>query len=277
MLLSLWLSLSLLRAAAHPASQSIVLAGAEGIAAGQYPALKMYFGAKPAGTEALEHVPRAVAGTFLGGGGGGRAGVNTVTAAQIAAAALQQLAVPAAAGGHSRGPLEPALAELTGPGALEAHCSERDGTLCVLVGLPHILDCGRAGRLEALQVLADVERAFRADPAAAGFDKLNFVWFEGGAQPKLEAAARLQFGWPAVAVVHRRKRLCAVQPLPTAWDAAGAAGLEGFLHRVLAGKEKLAPLGGLLDVAAVAPWDGQDGQLEEEMSLADIMGDDGDL
>ena len=155
------------------------------------------------------------------------------------------------------------IPQLTGPKVLKENCAGAN-RICVLVGLPHILDSGAAGRNKYKETVDAVAKRFRGTP-------FSFVWFEGTSQPVLEEAFELSFGFPAVAALAMDKKLYAVQRGAFTADKIGA-----FLTGVTTGKQRTAKLDKIPTVTKVEPWDGKDGQPIEEESLADIMGEDMD-
>ena len=156
------------------------------------------------------------------------------------------------------------IPQLTGPTVLKETC-EGANKICVLVGLPHILDSGADGRNEYKKTVDAVAKTFRGTP-------FHFIWFEGSSQPKLEAALGLTAGFPAVAAVALDKKAFAVQRGAFSPKAIGV-----FLTSITTGKQRTTKVDALPDIAEVDAWDGKDAKVEEEeFSLADIMGDDDD-
>ena len=66
--------------------------------------------------------------------------------------------------------------------------------MCLISFLPHILDDMEAGRKIKYKLLKSVAKDYRG--------KIDFVWIEGGAQPELEAAFNLGFGFPAAVLIN---------------------------------------------------------------------------
>ena len=72
--------------------------------------------------------------------------------------------------------------------------------MCLISFLPHILDDMAAGRKTKYKLLKSVAKEYRG--------KIDFVWIEGGAQPELEAALNLGFGFPAAVLINCANQHC---------------------------------------------------------------------
>ena len=99
---------------------------------------------------------------------------------------------------------------------------------CLIGFLPHILDDMAAGRKQKYKLLKAVAKEYRG--------RIDFVWLEGGAQPELEAAFNLGFGFPAAVLINTKKERFASSRL--AFDEAG---LTSFVEGLLTGKQGTEP------------------------------------
>jgi len=155
----------------------------------------------------------------------------------------------------------PDIPEMVNQDIFDETC--RGSKICVIAALPHILDSQKAGRLQYQETLAEVAKKFRGTP-------FNFLWYEGGAQPALEKATDLTFGFPAVVAVHSKKKVAIVQRGAFTLKAVGE-----FLNKVLGGRKQDAiRLNDIPKIKKAEPWDGEDASLPEEEPLDDIMGED---
>jgi protein disulfide-isomerase A6 len=206
-------------------------------------------------------------------------GVNQISSMALVSFALDLLeghyellnaaAVGVAAATASVVPLQVPVPQLTAMDGLEDRCGVGTSTttICLVCALPHILDSGKEGRLAYLETIRGLMRTLRRK-----HKPVSVMWYEGGAQPKLEAVTQLTFGFPAVVAVHPQKRLFAVMQ-----GGFAASAVVGFVDDITNGKQRTTPLQGLLQIKTTEPWDGKDGVVEsDEPSLADIMGDDED-
>ena len=131
--------------------------------------------------------------------------------------------------------------------------------ICVIAMLPHILDSGASGRNEYIEMLAAVASDVRGSP-------FKFFWSEGTAQPDLEQAFGMTFGFPALAAYSVGKGAFALQR-----GSFDRRSVKAFLDQVVKGRG-ISPLpGGAPKVVAVEAWDGEDAAAaEEEFSLDDL-------
>ncbi|CAN0017665.1 unnamed protein product [Phaeothamnion confervicola] len=156
------------------------------------------------------------------------------------------------------------LPQLTDGSQIAERCAGRK--LCVLAFLPHILDSGKAGREAYLEALGAAAKKVRPD-------LFSFLWSEGGAQPGLEEAFGLTFGWPVVVAYSGEKSAFAMHV-----GSFEPAAIGAFLTGLTTGSTKTTRLPGadaaLPAVRAVAAWDGEEPQAaQEEMSLEELFGD----
>eukprot|EP00752_Nemacystus_decipiens_P009328 g8336.t1 len=157
----------------------------------------------------------------------------------------------------------PKVPQLVGQSVIDDKCG---GTkICVIAALPHILDSGKAGREEYIEKVRGAAKKSR-NPY------LSVIWTEGGAQPALEEATGLTFGYPAVIAVSVEKKAFAVHV-----GSFSVEGMADFLGGLTTGATRTKPLAELPKIAAVEPWDEKDAPaMEEEFSLEDLFGDDDD-
>mmetsp|Transcript_11608 Transcript_11608/g.16793 ORF Transcript_11608/g.16793 Transcript_11608/m.16793 type:complete len:452 (-) Transcript_11608:501-1856(-) len=151
------------------------------------------------------------------------------------------------------------IPELTGPAVFNETC-DGPNKLCVLVGLPHILESSAEKRNKYRDTIADISKAFRGSA-------YEFLWFEGSSQPELEASLELTFGFPAVAALSVDKKAYVVQR-----GSFSEKTVAKFLRSVTAGGQPTTKLDKIPEVVKVEPWDGLDGVPFEEEPLDDIMG-----
>uniref|UniRef100_A0A7S2V150 protein disulfide-isomerase n=1 Tax=Fibrocapsa japonica TaxID=94617 RepID=A0A7S2V150_9STRA len=157
--------------------------------------------------------------------------------------------------------IDPAVPELTKQKEFDSACSGK--RICVLAALPHILDSGKSGRNEYIEMLINVAKKLRGKP-------ISLFWFEGGMQVELEASFGLTFGFPALVAVNKEKGAFAVQH-----GAFSQEGIVSFLNGVMIGKEKTTAVDPFPSIMKVDPWDGEDAAVqEEEFSLDELFADD---
>uniref|UniRef100_A0A7S1ZV28 protein disulfide-isomerase n=1 Tax=Ditylum brightwellii TaxID=49249 RepID=A0A7S1ZV28_9STRA len=152
------------------------------------------------------------------------------------------------------------IPEITGDGVFKETC-EGSNKICVLVGLPHILDSMASGRNKYKETIAAVAKKFRGGGA------FEFFWFEGGSQFDLEDTLELTFGFPAVVAVSLDKNAYVVLR-----GSFNEKSVSRFLTSISTGRQGTVPLRKIPEIADVEPWDGLDGTPIEEEPLEDIMG-----
>jgi len=161
---------------------------------------------------------------------------------------------------RSGAPLE--IPQLTSQKVFDTVCSSGKANICILVGLPHILDSSAVKRNNYIATLEKIAKSFRGQP-------FRFTWFEGSSQPELEQKLELTFGFPAVVAVNVDKSVYSVFRLSFAEKSVST-----FLYSITTGRAPSAKFDVLPKLVDVEAWDGKDGVPIEEESLADIMGDD---
>jgi len=155
------------------------------------------------------------------------------------------------------------IPELVDGTVMEETCVGDGSTLCVLFGLPHILESGAEGRTKYKEIIGEATRAVRGM-------NFGFAWFEGGSeQYKLEEALGLNFGFPAVVAYSNKKGVYIMHR-----GSFNVPNIRKFLTGLTSGKQQTYPISEVPVVKTVEPWDGKDGVPIEEESLADLMGDD---
>lgn len=127
---------------------------------------------------------------------------------------------------------------------------------------PNIIESGKANRDNYLKMLESLASKHKKAPFVFG-------WVEGGQQQGVEETLGLTFGYPAVVAVNVDKKRSAIQR-----GTFDADGIEKFLIALSSGAVRAEPYGNDLKFKTVAPWDGTEPVIEEEESLADIMGED---
>jgi len=155
------------------------------------------------------------------------------------------------------------IPQLTSMDVFDETCKGKN-RICVMAGLPHILDSSAEKRNKFKETLSTAAKEFRGTP-------LVFTWFEGSSQPALEEALGLTFGFPAVAVLASDR--LAYSRMTNSFSEKNVV---SFLHRIIMGRQGTSLIAELPKIATVEAWDGLDGTPIEEESLADIMGWDDD-
>mmetsp|Transcript_5793 Transcript_5793/g.18430 ORF Transcript_5793/g.18430 Transcript_5793/m.18430 type:complete len:429 (+) Transcript_5793:3-1289(+) len=154
----------------------------------------------------------------------------------------------------------PEVGQLTNNAQMEELCGGK--RICVLALLPHILDSGKDGRNSYIDTLKDVAKLRRRDP-------FTFAWIEGGAQPALEEALELNFGFPAVVALNKGKARAAVHH-----GAYNTVSVSQFLTALTTGRATTLPLETLPALQTTEAWNGEEPPPpEEEFDLADLMAD----
>lgn len=145
------------------------------------------------------------------------------------------------------------------------HCGGPN-RVCLIGFLPHWADTTAERRRSHLQLLGGV---------AAKHPAISVLWSEGNAQPGLEAAFQLTFGFPAVVAYSLDRGAGAV--LHSSFTDKG---VSTFVNAITTGKTATERVSISRDTLRTIPnkWDGKDWIVpiveEEELSLEDIMGGD---
>lgn len=153
--------------------------------------------------------------------------------------------------------------QLTTHAQFEDKCGAEANKICVIMFAPHILDSLAKGRNDYIALMKDVANKYRGK-------SMEFFWTEGGAQPGLEAAMDVSPNYPSVGVVQVAKGVSSV--LRLSWSKKN---IKSYLDGLISGSERLAKMDKAPALVTVTAWDGKDQEVVvDEISLADIMGDD---
>ncbi|CAN0535054.1 unnamed protein product, partial [Ectocarpus sp. 12 AP-2014] len=126
----------------------------------------------------------------------------------------------------------PKTPQLTGKGVIDEKCG---GTkICVIAALPHILDSGKAGREGYIETVRGAAKKSR-NPY------LSLMWTEGGAQPALEEATGLTFGYPAVIAISVEKK-ARMHAFAVHVGSFSVDGMAEFLGGLTTGSTRTKPL-----------------------------------
>ena len=153
----------------------------------------------------------------------------------------------------------PEIMELTNNDVLTAECSEKP--LCVISFLPHILDSMAEGRNKYIALLKAIGEKYRKK-------MWGWVWTEAGAHPGLEESLGVGgFGYPAMAVVNKRKKMYVLLTGPFE-----EGGINELLRAVAVGRGRTEPIknGALPNIEKREAWDGKDGELPQEEDYGDL-------
>eukprot|EP00243_Klebsormidium_subtile_P002172 TRINITY_DN14160_c0_g1_i1.p1 TRINITY_DN14160_c0_g1~~TRINITY_DN14160_c0_g1_i1.p1 ORF type:complete len:431 (-),score=124.05 TRINITY_DN14160_c0_g1_i1:277-1569(-) len=151
----------------------------------------------------------------------------------------------------------PEVVEMTDPAAYDKACGNVQ--ICFLSFLPHILDSGAAGRNAYIATLKATAEKHKRRP-------YGYVWAEAGAQPELENAVGVGgYGYPAMVGLNAKKGVYS--------SLRGAFADQSISAFVANPSTGVTTISAVPPVKTVQPWDGKDGQLEEEeeFSLDDLM------
>lgn len=139
---------------------------------------------------------------------------------------------------------------------------DKEGKICVLMFVPHILDTGASGRNEYLAAFQSLIKGYKGKP-------FTFGWLEGGSQSELENVLNVNAVYPSISVLSNDKGMFAT--MKVSWSKKN---YEAFLDGVLTGAERTSKMLSAPTLAKAVLWDGKDAVLEkEEFSLDDILSD----
>jgi len=155
----------------------------------------------------------------------------------------------------------PEVLELTSDIIFDKTCKEHP--ICVIVILPHILDCQSDCRNKHIEMLTKLGDKYKQK-------QWGWTWAEAMAQPKVEESLDIGgFGYPALAALNAKKMQFALLRGSFSRD-----GINEFLRDISYGRGRTSPVrGGKLPVVSKAEaWDGKDGVMpvEEEIDLSDV-------
>lgn len=156
------------------------------------------------------------------------------------------------------------LVEMTSLSVLKENCDQAN-KICILAALPHILETMAEGRRKYIDLLQTVNKSFRTSP-------VDFLWFEGSSQLKLEEALQMTFGFPAVVALSMHKNVYSVMH-----GSFTEKSISKFITSIVSGRASVIKLDAFPKVETVEPWNGEDGVPFEEEPLDDIMGWDDEM
>lgn len=135
--------------------------------------------------------------------------------------------------------------------------------ICVIGVLPNITETGSRGRQVYIEILQRMQTIFRGST-------YSFLWVEAGAQPSMENAMGLDFGFPALVTFTLDHTAFSVFK-----GSFSDKGISAFLHSVATGATSSQVLPYMFPVSKTEPWDGKDAPLQvyEDIPLSDIMDD----
>lgn len=155
----------------------------------------------------------------------------------------------------------PEILQLVGSDVWKEQCMGHQ--LCLVSFLPHILDSKADGRQKYLKMLKGVAKAYKDRP-------FSWFWSEGGAQPELEEALAVSYGYPAfVAVAPEKNKYSSLK------SGFSEDSLREFVDNVRRGQETVSSTTksiGEVTITRLDGWDGKDAveEFEEEFSLEDL-------
>jgi protein disulfide-isomerase A6 len=152
--------------------------------------------------------------------------------------------------------------QVLGMQSLERNCRGYNH-VCVIGVLPHISDSGAHGRFKYIELLTRMQTIFRGST-------YSFLWVEAGAQPNMEDAMKLDFGFPALVTFTLDRTAFSVFK-----GSFSDKGISTYLHSVASGATSNQVLPYMFPVMDTEPWDGKDAPLEtyEDIPLSEIMDD----
>lgn len=123
------------------------------------------------------------------------------------------------------------VAFLSDPNKFEEYCI-KEGGVCILSILPHVMDSGADGRQKYLKLLKEIHRKHSSKP-------LVFLWAQAGDQFALEEKLNLGFGYPAVVAINHGRKMYGVMR-----DSFDEAGMDRFVTGLMSGHVSLYKLVG---------------------------------
>ena len=123
------------------------------------------------------------------------------------------------------------LAFLENHAKYEDYCV-KEGGICLIAFLPHIMDSGIDGRKKYKKTLEELHRKHRSKP-------IKFLWAQAGDQFGLEEKLNLGFGYPAVVAVSDKKQMYGVMR-----DSFDSKGLDRFVTGLMSGHVSLYKIQG---------------------------------
>lgn len=152
--------------------------------------------------------------------------------------------------------------QVLGIQSLENNCRGYNH-VCVIGVLPHISETGASGRQKYIDLLKRMQTIFRGST-------YSFLWVEAGAQPSMENAMQLDFGFPALVTFTLDHTAFSVFK-----GSFSDKGISTYLHSVASGATPNQVLPYMFPVSDTEPWDGKDAPSEtyDDIPLSDIMDD----
>lgn len=154
------------------------------------------------------------------------------------------------------------VGQVLGIHTLESKCRGYNH-VCVIGVLPHISETGADGRKKYIELLRRMQTIFRGST-------YSFLWVEAGAQPSMEDAMKLDFGFPTLVTFTLDRTAFSVFK-----GSFSDKGISTYLHSVASGATSNQVLPYMFPVSDTEPWDGKDARLEtfDDIPLSDIMDD----
>lgn len=139
----------------------------------------------------------------------------------------------------------PEIAELTSQKQFEEASSQ---IICVVVFLPHLLDCQSKCRNNHIAMLKEMAAKYRRN-------EWSWLWAEEMKFPELEDAVGVGgFGYPTMVAINIKKQVYAI--LKGVFDVDG---ISTFLNQIASGRSATVPIqGSLPKLKSSEPWDGKD-------------------
>ncbi|GAX16952.1 protein disulfide-isomerase A6 [Fistulifera solaris] len=152
--------------------------------------------------------------------------------------------------------------QVLGMQSLESNCRGYNH-VCVIGVLPHISETGAHGRNKYIELLTRMQTIFRGST-------YSFLWVEAGAQPSMEDAMKLDFGFPALVTFTLDRTAFSVFK-----GSFSDKGISTYLHSVASGATSNQVLPYMFPVMDTEAWDGKDAPSEtyEDIPLSEIMDD----
>lgn len=113
----------------------------------------------------------------------------------------------------------------------ESYCV-KEGGICLIAFLPHIMDTGVDGREKYIKTLKELHRKHSSKP-------IKFLWAQAGDQFSFEEKLNLGFGYPAVVAISHKKNMYGVMR-----DSFDGKGLDRFVTGLMSGHVSLYKIQG---------------------------------
>ena len=152
--------------------------------------------------------------------------------------------------------IEKDIPQLTGIAVFEEFCTG-GSQVCVILGVPHILEASAEKRNKHLAVMAAASKVVRGM-------NFKFIWFEGSSQLELEDNLDMTFGFPAVSALSMDKGVYSI-----CRSSYTVNNIKKFLTSLTMGGLQSFKIDRSPEIAFVEPWDGEDAIPYEEDPLDD--------